>query len=319
MASGMYQQLMIPTFSWKNYDKSFRMKLTFDSYDLLDIVMIGYIEPQDEYVLSVDEKQNLDENRKNNKRDLQIIGKALDDSVVGRIKLATTAKQAWEILETTYQGTIKVKIAKLQALRREFENLQLKDPDSIDQFTNIVMELVNQIRQNGDELEDQKVAEKVLRSFPRKFDPIVVVIEESKDLTTYSMDALVVSLKNYEDRLSRNNNISLEYEFKTQISFGRGRGRGNPGFRGRGRNNFQREERKNPDLGGRRNQNSNQASQRYDKSKIQCYYCKKYGHFGNECQKKQADMRKKNANFSESSYETLFITCHVAQENASNI
>jgi hypothetical protein len=30
-------------------------------------------------------------------------------------------------------------------------------------------------------------------------------------------------------------------------------------------------------------------------------------------------MRKQNANFSESSSETLFITCHVAQENASNI
>jgi hypothetical protein len=62
--------------------------------------------------------------------------------------------------------------------------------------------------------------------------------------------------------------------------------------RGRGRNNFQRVERKNQDLGGRINQNNNQASQRYEKSKIQYYYCKKYGHFSNECQKKQADMRK---------------------------
>jgi hypothetical protein len=161
--------------------------------------------------------------------------------------------------------------------------------------------LVSQIRQNGDELADQKVVEKVLRSLPRKFDALVVVIEESKDLTTYSMDELVGSLKNYEDRLNRNDNTSLEHAFKTQMTFGRDRGRGNPGFRGRGsgRNNFQREERKNQDPGGRRNQsfssresNHNEASQRYDKSKIQCYYCKKYGHFTNECQKKQADMRK---------------------------
>jgi hypothetical protein len=142
------------------------------------------------------------------------------------------------------------------------------------------------------------------------------------------MDELVGSLKNYEDRLNRNDNTSLEHAFKTQMTFGRGRGRGNSGFRGRGRgrNNFQREERKNQDPGGRRNQNfisrernNNQASQRYDKSTIQCYYCKKYGHFANECQKKQADMRKKNENFFKSSSETLFITCDVAQENASNI
>ena len=105
------------------------------------------------------------------------------------------------------------------------------------------------------------------------------------------------------------------------MKFGRGRGRGNPSFRGRGRrrSNFQREERKYQDPGGRRNQNfnsreSNQASQRYGKSKIQYYYYKKYGHFANECQKKSADMRKQNAHLSESSSETLFITCDVAQE-----
>jgi hypothetical protein len=117
-----FQQLMIPTFCRKNYDNwAFRMKLAFDSYKLTDIVMNGYTEPQDESILSVDEKKKLNENRQKSKRALQIIGQALDDSVVGRIKLATTAKQAWDILETTYQGTSKVKIAKLQALRREFE------------------------------------------------------------------------------------------------------------------------------------------------------------------------------------------------------
>jgi hypothetical protein len=155
-----------------------------------------------------------------------------------------------------------------------------------------------------------------------------VVIEESKDLTKYFMGELVGSLKNYEDRLNMNDNTSLEHEFKTQMTFGRGRGRGNLGFRGRGRgrNSFQREERKSQDPGGRRNQsfisresNHNQASQRYDKSNIQFYYCKKYGHFANEFQKRQADMTKQNAHFFESSSETLFITCDVAQENASNI
>ena len=133
------------------------MKLSFDSYELSDIVMNGYTEPQDESILSVDEMQKIDENMQNNKRDLQIIGQSLDDLPVGRIKAATIAKQAWDILETTYEGTSKAKISKLQALRREFENLQVKDYDSIDQFTYRVMDFVNQIRQNGDEIADQKV------------------------------------------------------------------------------------------------------------------------------------------------------------------
>ena len=86
----------------------------------------------------------------------------------------------WNILETTYQGTSKFKIAKLQTLRRDFENLCMKDSDSIDQFLNQVMNVVNQIRSYGDDFTDQKIVQKILRSLPRKFDAIVVAIEESK-------------------------------------------------------------------------------------------------------------------------------------------
>ncbi|XP_057823136.1 uncharacterized protein LOC131035428 [Cryptomeria japonica] len=107
MASGNFQPL-IPIFSGKNYDNwAFRMKLTFNSCELSDIVINGYIEPQNESTLSPDDKKKLEENRQKDRRALQIIGQALDDSVVGRIKPATTAKQAWDILETTYQGTSK--------------------------------------------------------------------------------------------------------------------------------------------------------------------------------------------------------------------
>ena len=102
---------------------------------------------------------------------------------------------------------------KLQALRREFENLQMKDSDSIEQFSNCVMNVVNQIRMNGDELSDQKVIEKILRSLPIKFDNLVVAIEESKDLTTLSIDELFGSLYNHEGRLNKCNNSSLEKAF----------------------------------------------------------------------------------------------------------
>ena len=111
------------------------------------------------------------------------------------------------------------------------------------------------------------------------------------------------------------------------MTFGRGKGRVNFGFRGRGisRNNYQREERKSPNPRGWRNQslnskghNNNQASKRYEKLNVQCYYCKKFGHFANECHKKQADMGKHNVNFSESNSETLFITCNAAQESSND-
>ena len=63
MASGIFQA-SIPMFSGKNYDDwAFRMKLIFDSYELLDIILSGYVEPIDESTLNANQKKKLDENR----------------------------------------------------------------------------------------------------------------------------------------------------------------------------------------------------------------------------------------------------------------
>lgn len=53
---------------------------------------------------------------------------------------------------------------------------------------------MNQIRSLGEDLNAQKVVEKVLRSLTPKFDHVVAAIEESKDLTTLSVNHLMGSL-----------------------------------------------------------------------------------------------------------------------------
>ena len=45
-----------------------------------------------------------------------------------------TAKEAWKILETTYEGTKKVKDTKLQMLTTRFEELKMGDDESFDSF-----------------------------------------------------------------------------------------------------------------------------------------------------------------------------------------
>ena len=76
------------------------------------------------------------------------------------------------------------------------------------------------------------MVEKVLRSFPSKFDSIVAAIEESKDLSILSLDELMGSLLSHESRVTRNNDTSSENAFRAHTS---SRGRGISSFRGRGR------------------------------------------------------------------------------------
>ena len=126
-------QPSIPMFSGKNYDDwAFIVKLIFDYYELSNVILNGYIEPVDNSALNANQKKKLDENMQKNKKDLQLIGQTLDDSALWKNQFVIIEKKAWDIFETAYQGASKVKIVKLQALRREFESLQMKDSDSVE-------------------------------------------------------------------------------------------------------------------------------------------------------------------------------------------
>ena len=49
-----------------------------------------------------------------------------------RVSHVTIAKEAWKILETTYERTKKVKDTKLQMLTTHFEELKLSEDESFD-------------------------------------------------------------------------------------------------------------------------------------------------------------------------------------------
>ena len=96
-------------------------------------------------------------------------------------------------------------------LRRDFENLCIKESDNIDSFFTNVIGLVTQIRSHGEKLEERRIVEKVLRSLPSRFDAIVVAIEETKDLSQFSVDELHASLMSHEKTLNIATKFSLEH------------------------------------------------------------------------------------------------------------
>ena len=59
-----------------------------------------------------------------------------------RISHITIAKEAWQILKNTYEGTKKVKDTKLQMLITRFEELRMSEDESFDSFYNKLNEVV---------------------------------------------------------------------------------------------------------------------------------------------------------------------------------
>ena len=79
-----------------------------------------------------------------------------------RISHITVAKKAWEILETTYEGTKKVNDTKLQMLTTRFEELKMSKDESFDSFYSKLNEVVVGKFNLGEKTEDSKIVRNIL-------------------------------------------------------------------------------------------------------------------------------------------------------------
>ena len=79
-----------------------------------------------------------------------------------KISHITIAKEAWQILETTYEGIKKVKDTKLQMLTTQFEELKMSEDESFDSFYGKLNEVVIGKFNLGEKTEDLKIVRKIL-------------------------------------------------------------------------------------------------------------------------------------------------------------
>jgi hypothetical protein len=190
----------LPILDNKNWDQwCIRMKVIFGFQEVEDLVSNGY----EALAENATEAQQITfkETKKKDCKALFLIHQCVDSANFEKISSATSSKQAWEILQNAHGGGDKVKKVRLQSLRRQYELLGMMDKESIGDFFTRLQTLVNTMKNLGEQISDQMIIEKVLRTLNPQFDHIVVAIEESKDLSTMSVNELQGSLEAHEQRL----------------------------------------------------------------------------------------------------------------------
>lgn len=235
-----------------------------------------------------------------------------------------TAKEAWEALKTMFMGADRVKTARVQTLKAEFEILSMKDTETIDEFTVKVNNVVSNIRALGDKIEEDYVVKKLLRAVPSKFVQIASTIEQFADLEKMTVEEVIGRLKAHEERIrghsentekntetadgkllltrqewvdkeKKKRNESQKLPQRDNRSNGNFRGRG----RGRGRGGTW------SSRGGRRGGSFHQnreggrgSESNTERGRIQCYNCQDFGHYAAQCRNPRRE-RNQEANLNQ--------------------
>jgi hypothetical protein len=119
------------------------MHFFLKSIDCWKTIEIGWTELVDANIELANERNT----RLSNDKALHTLCQALLSSEFTKISNCGTAQEAWQILETTYEGILLIKLAKLQMLVSRFEEIKMMDDDTFGEFL-LVCNLPHFVGQN---------------------------------------------------------------------------------------------------------------------------------------------------------------------------
>ena len=201
-----------PLFNGTNYNYwKARMKIFLQTnYSMWKVILEGPKLPTktvDGVIMPKDEKDWTSSDIANielNAKAMNMLYCALDSNEFNRVSACETAKEIWDKLEVTHEGTNQVKESKIDMLVHKYELFKMMPYESIsDMFTRFT-DIINGLKSLGKVYSNIDLVRKVLRSLPKEWDPkVTAIIEAKQDLTNYSLDELLGSLMTHEITMNK--------------------------------------------------------------------------------------------------------------------
>ncbi|GJR84464.1 retrovirus-related pol polyprotein from transposon TNT 1-94 [Tanacetum coccineum] len=124
-----------------------------------------------------------------------VIYNALPRKEYERIFMCNMAKEIWKTLLITRQGNNQVKDNKIDLLVQQYEQFVISEDESIDSDFGKFNTIITSLKALDEGYSSKNYIRKFLRALHPKWRAKVTAIEESKDLTSLSLDELIGNLK----------------------------------------------------------------------------------------------------------------------------
>nr|GEY20200.1 retrovirus-related Pol polyprotein from transposon TNT 1-94 [Tanacetum cinerariifolium] len=124
-----------------------------------------------------------------------------------RIFMCNTAKRIWNTLLITHQGNCQVKDNKIDLLVQQYEQFTISEDESIDNAFARFNTIITSLKALDEGYSSKNYVRKFLRALYPKWRAKVTAIEESKDVTSLSLDELIGNLKVHKMIIKKDSEI----------------------------------------------------------------------------------------------------------------
>ncbi|CAD6204411.1 unnamed protein product [Miscanthus lutarioriparius] len=231
----------------------------------------GVVEPEVEESTVLSEAETAKRTAKDRKVKAHLL-QCIPDDLLMQVAKKKTGKEVWDSLKARFVGADRVKDARLQMLKTEFDAIWMKNGESLDEIVGKLTAMSVRYSSLGGCLEDRELVKKLFDIVPDQYLTVVAGIEQFYDLKSLAFDDVVGRLKALEEP---------EWEARQKNAGGDSSGkgkRGDGGSRGRGRG-------RSGGGGGRGagGDAGKDGAGKRDKSHKKCFKCHTYGHYANRC------------------------------------
>ncbi|GJY94831.1 retrovirus-related pol polyprotein from transposon TNT 1-94 [Tanacetum coccineum] len=197
---------------WKN---RFETYVKSKDLDLWHVITNGDFQPieqnletkLDEVILFEKQSDELKRRLAKNNEAKMVIYNALPRKEYERIFMCNTAKEIWKTFLITHQGNSQVKDNKIDLLVQQYEQFVISEDEAIDSAFARFNTIITSLKALDKGYSSKNYVRKFLRALHPKWRAKVMPIEESKDLTSLSLDELIGNLKVHEMIIKKDSEI----------------------------------------------------------------------------------------------------------------